>query len=376
MLKAMGVGRVNFQEQCSFSMGTPLISIVIRTYFREDPLAKTLESIANSNYPKDMIEVIVVNDPKDEGAEKVVDLFREKHPEINCLLINPSINSATFAWNLGIRHSRGEIVGVSPDDIIFHPDSIRRAIDLLRSNCNVAAVTFTCIFEKQSIMSEVHHMRFIGNITNSVSTVFLLTFYRKRTLEAVGLYREDLGPPATIHEDWELGSRIRKQGYTIMLDGTMVQTHLEHQEEHQEKKSSVVKLEKPLRRTLMAKLNKWTTIPWLYANSYLRRNYKTFFEVMKSSPLSQQAEYFSYFLMPIVGLGLLIVNPLFTLIYALFLVAIIDAYSFAEGYYRVFGISKRSTYPIVLIFARIVRSYLSVLGLLTATIAKGLGKLR
>lgn len=351
----------------------PLISIVIRTYFREETLAKTLESIANSNYPKNKIEVIVVNDPKDEGAVKVVDLLREKHPEINAQLINLSINSASHAWNLGIRHSSGEIVGVSPDDVIFHPESIRRAVDLLQSNCKVAAVTFTCIFEKQSIMSEVHHMRFIGNLTKSVSTVFLLTFYLKRTLETVGLYREDLGPPVTIHEDWELGSRIRKHGYTIILDGTMVQTHLEQQG----KKHSDAKLEKPLRTNLMNKLKKWITMPSSYADSYLRRNYRTFFVVMKSSPLSQQLEYTFYFFIPLIGLGLFfLVNVFYTLVYILFLVVAIDVHSHVRGYYQVFGHKKRLTYPIMIVAVRVVRMYLSLLGFLTGIIVNVLQKFK
>ncbi len=313
------------------------------------------------NYPTDKIEIIVVNDPQDVNSEKVVKLFRKNHAEINIVII-PSINNASHAWNLGIQHSHGEIVGVSPDDAIFNPDSVRRAIALMHSNSKIAAVTFTCIFEDQSLMYEVHHMRFIGSLTSSVSTVFLVTFYRKRLIENVGLYREDLGPPTSIHEDWELGSRIRKRGYILMLDGATLQTHLGRNE----KKPLNVKAEKSFSIRFKNKIRKWL---FCYPK-YVQSNYKTFFVVMKSSPLTQQIEYTSYFFAPLIGLSLLFLNVFYFLVYIPFLLLVIAVYSNVRGYYRVFGHKKRLTYPILLVAVRVVRTYLSIVGLLRGIIVK------
>lgn len=217
------MNEVNFKEEIQ----EPLISIVIRTYFREKPLTKTLASISKLNYPKNKLEIIVVKDLKDQSAESVTNLFKGNHPDIKIRLLNISANSATGAWNLGIKHSHGEIVGVTADDVLIQPESIRRALILLRSDCKVAAVTFPTMFETHSISVVVHHMRFIGTLTKNISTVMLLTFYRKKILEEVGFYREDMGLPFTIHEDWELGSRIRKHGYQIIVDGSVAQRHLD-----------------------------------------------------------------------------------------------------------------------------------------------------
>jgi len=333
--------------------------MVIRTYFRERTLAKTLESIVNSNYPRNKIEIIVVKDSKDRGAENVIEALKQKYPEVRIILLGLLVNSATQAWNLGIKHSNGSIVGVTADDIIIHPESLRRAITLLRSDCNVAAVTFPAMFETPSTNAKAHHMRFIGTLTNDISTVMLLTFYIKKVLEKVGLYREDMGPPLTIHEDWELGSRIRKHGYMIIIDGTIVQRHL------QALRKSVPKTElgnsSPI--NVMTRVKQGIAALLAYANSYLTRNYRTFFEVMKSSPVSQRVEYAIYFFMPLIGLGLL-PNPLYVLVYVLLLISVMDAHSFIKGYYRIFGLRKRLAYPIILIFVRIVRTYLSILGLL------------
>lgn len=343
----------------------PLISIVIRTYFREETLAKTLESIANSNYPKNKIEIIVVKDLKDQGAENVVNMFKQKYPEIRTMLLGLSVNSATQARNLGIKHSNGDILGISDDDVIIHPESMKRAITLLNADCKVAAVTFPVMFDTPPIHAEVHHMRFIGTLTKNISAVMPLTFHRKKVLEKVGLYREDMGPPLTIHEDWELGSRLRKNGYTIIIDGTIVQRHLEAL------RKSIPKTESgnSPHIGIMTRVKGGIAALRSYANSYLRRDYWTFFEVMKSSPVSQQVEYAIYFLMPLIGLTLL-PTPLYALAYVLLLVFVVDAHSFIKGYYRVFGPQKRLLYPIILIFVRVVRTYLSVLGLLVRVPSK------
>jgi glycosyltransferase involved in cell wall biosynthesis len=335
----------------------PLISIVVRTYFRADTLLRTLESIAALYYPPDKLEVIVVNDEKDTASEQTVDSFKQRNVVIEVKVIS-SPNSASHAWNLGIVSSRGKIVCVSPDDVIFNPLTLKRALELLYSNSKVAAVTFTCIFENSSLQSEIHQMRYIGNSTNNVSTVFLLTFYKKDVLAIVGCYREDLGPPMTIHEDWELGSRIRKQGYSLILDGKMVQTHLERQP----KSPSEVTAQATISGRV--KIKKFLGSFSSYKNSYINRNYRTFFEVMKSSSLSQKMEYVFYFLMPLAALGLLFFNYFGLIFYLILIISTVDVWSLSKGYYRVFPLKKQLSYPIVLIAARVIRTYLAVLGLI------------
>ena len=353
--KSVDINRIYLKRD----MEKILISIVIRTYFRENTLVKTLKSIANSNYPRNKIEIIVVRDLKDQGAANVVDIFKQRYPEVSILLLTMSVNSATQAWNLGIKHSKGKIVGVTADDVLIHPDSIRRAVSILKEDCKVAAVTFPTIFETQSIDAKVHHMKLIGTLTDNVSTALLLTFYRKKILEKVGMYREDMGLPFTIHEDWELGSRLRKHGYKIIVDGMIVQRHLGIPRKNISKTDFDNSLHNRIRNDLKQGIKRLRR----YATSYFNRNYRTFFEVMKSSPLSQQVEYSFYFLMPLIGLGLL-QKPIYAFAYLLLLVFFLDAHSFFNGYYKVFGLRGRLVYPIFLLSARVLKTYLSVLGYL------------
>ena len=64
----------------SHTNARPLVSFVIRTYFRVSTLIKVLESIANLDYPKDRIEVIVVVDKGDADAIRAIEVLGRDFP--------------------------------------------------------------------------------------------------------------------------------------------------------------------------------------------------------------------------------------------------------------------------------------------------------
>ncbi|MCC6018823.1 MAG: glycosyltransferase [Candidatus Verstraetearchaeota archaeon] len=53
-------------------MKIPLVSVVIPTHNRKEKLIRPLEFTLNSNYPKNMLEIIVVDNASTDGTyEKV-----------------------------------------------------------------------------------------------------------------------------------------------------------------------------------------------------------------------------------------------------------------------------------------------------------------
>ena len=172
----------------------------------------------------------------------------------------------------------------------------------------------------------------------------------------LGLYREDMGPPYTIHEDWELGSRIRRHGYKLIVDGTLKQIHLEDQGDNtiSNGKDNGVRRGKSLHGILN------------YARQYVNKHWWSMYQVLRISPLSQRLEYTWYIISPILLLTLLLIHEY---IYAVMLVTITFIVmelvnNVVKGYYRVFGITQRIAYPVITYIARNVRAYLFLAGLI------------
>lgn len=337
----------------------PLISFVIRTYFRANVLARVLESIANLNYPKNKIEVIIVIDPNDINAFKVIKEFERRHRNLKVDIVQLEVNSATRAWNIGIMKSNGEIIAVLPDDIILHPDTVNFALENL--NNNVVVIGFPAISDNPSLSEKLHHWKFVGAMTRNINTIMPISFFRKSVFSKVGLYREDMGPPITIHEDWELGSRIRKHGYRILVDGRLPQLHLLH---FRRVKSMSKGMEKSKSNSLSQLLKSMGRHATSYLRAYIRKNWWSFFKVLKVSPLSQLFEYIVYYLLPLSILVLFLLNPVWSLLLISAAFVYVEVNSLARRYYCKLGRRERIVYPLLLMFIRIVKAYLALVGYL------------
>lgn len=97
------------------------LSIIIPVRNEERFIAETLLALANQDYPKDRLEIIIVDGRSTDSTRAEVERFIADHPELNVrLLDNPGILSSC-ARNIGVRESKGQLIGVI-DAHVFIPD--------------------------------------------------------------------------------------------------------------------------------------------------------------------------------------------------------------------------------------------------------------
>lgn len=111
-------------------MKLPLVSIVIPTYNRKDKLARLLESILNSNYPKDKIEIIVVDDASTDGTYGEI---QENFPSVN-VIRNERERLLAGSRNVGIKNSRGKFIFFIDDDNVVDQNTISELIKTMMGN--------------------------------------------------------------------------------------------------------------------------------------------------------------------------------------------------------------------------------------------------
>ncbi|MDG6994630.1 MAG: glycosyltransferase [Nitrososphaerota archaeon] len=330
----------------SKSTALPAVSVVIPAYYPGPIFNEALASIFNLDYPKNLIEVLVVSVPTDNTVHDLVRQFISE-TGLNVKLLIVDSNVASVRRNHGIRNSKYNIVLVSDDDIILHKETLTRSIEIISHDGKVAAVAYAVVGDRQGFVDRLYHMKFINARLQNISTATACTIFNKKILEEVGLYREDMGPPLGIHEDWELGSRIRKKGFKLLIDGSIYSTHLYASRPSAPNRTN---------QAISPKKNLFTS----YAVG-ARRNYKTFFAVMRSSAFSQRLEYSIYFLIPIAILSLLLFSLLYSVLFLGVTLGAIESNSLIEQHYKIFKIRYRLLYPLATVFVRIVRVYLSAL---------------
>ena len=89
-------------------MKLPTISIVIPTYNEEKNIKKCLDTILDQKYPKELIEIIIVDNGSVDGTINIVKKCMKRHKNIK-LLFNDIIKDAEISKMIGLKSSSGDL---------------------------------------------------------------------------------------------------------------------------------------------------------------------------------------------------------------------------------------------------------------------------
>src|SRR5690348_7558501 len=89
-------------------MDRPFVSIVIPCRNEVVYVRQLLDSILANDYPRERLEVLIVDGMSDDGTRAVIATYARHHPVIQ-LIDNPK-RTTPCALNLGISRARGTII--------------------------------------------------------------------------------------------------------------------------------------------------------------------------------------------------------------------------------------------------------------------------
>ena len=95
-------------SEVAVSRVPPFVSIVVPCRNEARYIRPLLDSILTNEYPRDRLEVLIVDGMSDDGTRAVIAAYARRHPMIR-LLDNPK-RITPCALNLGISQARGTII--------------------------------------------------------------------------------------------------------------------------------------------------------------------------------------------------------------------------------------------------------------------------
>jgi GT2 family glycosyltransferase len=111
---------------------TPHVSIIIPTYRRSEALARTLDAMARLDYPRDALEVVVV---EDEEPDHGLNGRREPRPDgLRVTWLSQCHAGPASARNRGARTARFDVLAFADDDCQPHPNWITELTRALGEN--------------------------------------------------------------------------------------------------------------------------------------------------------------------------------------------------------------------------------------------------
>jgi len=119
----------------------PEISILIPVHNEESKVESKLENIKSISYPKEKMEIIVVDDASEDNSVEKVKHFMRRNPGLNIRLIRQTLRGGkSVALNKALAASTKPIIIVSDADTRWPPDILQEVLPYL-SDPQIGAIT-------------------------------------------------------------------------------------------------------------------------------------------------------------------------------------------------------------------------------------------
>ncbi len=203
-----------------------MISVVVPLYNEEKYIAGCIDSILKQDYPKDDLEILLVDGMSTDKTRSIVNSYIEKYPFIH-LLDNPN-KIVPFAMNIGIKAAKGDII-IRLDGHASYPENYFSELvkwhKKLPDAWNIGGVCDTRVVNSTPVsesIAKVMSDKFgVGNSTFRTGAdvdymeadTVPFGSYKKFVFEKIGLYNEKL----VRVQDIELNKRVKRMGGKIYL---------------------------------------------------------------------------------------------------------------------------------------------------------------
>lgn len=134
----------------------PKFSIIVPTKNEEKVIQRCLDGIMNIDYPKEKIQVIVVDGKSEDDTLKICSDFSEKYPENINIISERTVKGKPAALNLALPIVTGEIVGVFDADSLPEKDVLSKVVSYFNDKKVMALQgRTTSINEKTNALTRV-----------------------------------------------------------------------------------------------------------------------------------------------------------------------------------------------------------------------------
>ena len=203
-----------FGEDPGEDWDPPNVSVLVPVKNEEKVVGRLLDSLVRLDYPKENLEVVVVEDESKDRTLEICKGYAEKYPWIKVFHRDASLGKGD-ALNFAFHQSTGEIVATFDADDVPEEQAVKKALRYFSSPETGAVHGFHRTLNlRESLVSRLAaYENFLYRLSNDGKYALRLfvtfsgsnTFFRRTALEKVGLW-----DPKSLVEDAELSVRFAR----------------------------------------------------------------------------------------------------------------------------------------------------------------------
>jgi len=191
------------------------VTIAVPVYNGEKYLKKTVDSILALNYPRALLQIIIVDDGSTDSTLSLAQQYTKK----GVLVISQKNGGKGVALNTALQHATGEIFGCLDVDSFASPDALLKMVGYFKEKEVMAVTPSLKVYEPHSFLQRVQAIEFLLGVYLRKAFSFVgsihvtpgpFTLYRKWFFDTYGGYNHP-----NLTEDIEIALRIQSHHYVI-----------------------------------------------------------------------------------------------------------------------------------------------------------------
>ena len=217
----------------------PRLTVVIPAYNEGAMVEHTIDSVAAADYPRDRLEIFVVDDGSRDDTWEHIQRAAQRHPNVVTTLQFPENRGKRAALAAGFRRARGEVVVTIDSDCAIEKTTLLAITGPFREPSVGAVAGKVSVYNRRKgLIPRMLHTRFtlsfdmLRAIQSTYRTVYCcpgaLSAYRLSVVRQVLDRWESqsfLGAPSTYGEDRSMTNFVLDAGYdTVYQQSAVVHT--------------------------------------------------------------------------------------------------------------------------------------------------------
>ncbi len=215
----------------------PSVTVIVPAYNEGPDVAKSIESVARSNYPRHKLQIIAIDDGSKDDTWHHMELAAKRHADIVCAIRMDKNGGKRQGLRVGFALAAGDVIVTMDSDSVVERQALRSLVTPIAIDPRVGAVAgnVKVLNRSAGILPRMMLACFLlafdftrayqSKIRSVLCTPGAFSAYRRTAVEAVlsdWNNQSWMGKPSTIAEDRALSNLILREGHEIVFQSDAV----------------------------------------------------------------------------------------------------------------------------------------------------------
>ncbi len=207
--------RVGNAPQARNAGWEPAVSVVIPAYNEEETIAATINSALSLDYPREKLDIIVVDDGSKDRTLEEARAFEKD----GVLVLSKANGGKGAALNFGIARAKGELIATMDADSMLTPGTLREMVPLFEDGDVMAVTPAVKVKPGNKLIVELQRIEYLMILFSRKLLSFIdsvpvtpgpFSLFRAEAFKKVGPFDEH-----NLVEDQEICLRLQAANYKV-----------------------------------------------------------------------------------------------------------------------------------------------------------------